>query len=130
LHVGGNVVHTGQLYFDDAVSDAVYTQDPYSHPNRDTTNASDGIFQDVVQLPLSSQLAGRRGTPSERGIIVSYEAVRHWCYTFGPGYAADLGRHPGRSLPLTTGSARIFALTAFLAAVALHNLTTPLVQPR
>ena len=24
---------------------------------------------------------------AERGIIVSYEAIRHWCYTFGPGYA-------------------------------------------
>ena len=29
---------------------------------------------------------------AERGIIVSYEAIRHWCYTFGPGYAADLRR--------------------------------------
>jgi putative transposase len=29
---------------------------------------------------------------AERGIIVSYEAIRHWCCTFGPGYAADLRR--------------------------------------
>jgi len=29
---------------------------------------------------------------AERGIVVSYEAVRHWCYTFGPSYAADLRR--------------------------------------
>jgi putative transposase len=29
---------------------------------------------------------------AERGIIVSHEAIRHWCYTFGPGYAADLRR--------------------------------------
>ena len=26
---------------------------------------------------------------AERGIIVSYEAIRHWCCTFGPGYAVD-----------------------------------------
>src|ERR687884_1786177 len=29
---------------------------------------------------------------AERGIVVSYEAIRHWCYTFGPSYATDLGR--------------------------------------
>src|SRR5438067_7615427 len=29
---------------------------------------------------------------AERGIIVSYEAIRQWCYAFGPGYAADLRR--------------------------------------
>src|SRR5918911_1669633 len=29
---------------------------------------------------------------AERGIVVSYEAIRHWCYTFGPTYAADLRR--------------------------------------
>src|ERR1700716_1990330 len=33
---------------------------------------------------------------AERGIIVSYEAIRHWCYTFGPGYAADLRRRRAR----------------------------------
>src|SRR5438445_3417586 len=40
---------------------------------------------------------------AERGIIVSYEAIRHWCYTFGPGYAADLRRRraqPGDKLHL------------------------------
>src|SRR5712691_6663897 len=28
--------------------------------------------------------------------VVSYEAIRHWCYTFGPGYAADLRRRRAR----------------------------------
>jgi protocatechuate 3,4-dioxygenase beta subunit len=46
VHIGGNVVHTGQLYFPDAVTDAVYKRAPYSaRPNRDTRNAADGIYR-------------------------------------------------------------------------------------
>jgi protocatechuate 3,4-dioxygenase beta subunit len=45
VHAGGNEVHTGQLYFDDALSNQVFARAPYSqHPNRDTTNANDGIY--------------------------------------------------------------------------------------
>ena len=32
VHVGGNVVHTGQLFFRDALTDAVYKKAPYSEP--------------------------------------------------------------------------------------------------
>src|SRR5437762_10848612 len=46
VHLGGNVVHTGQLYFPDAVTDAVYRKQPYSsRPNRDVRNAADSIFR-------------------------------------------------------------------------------------
>jgi protocatechuate 3,4-dioxygenase beta subunit len=46
VHLGGNVVHTGQLYFSDAVTDAAYRQAPYSsRPNRDVRNAADSIFR-------------------------------------------------------------------------------------
>jgi protocatechuate 3,4-dioxygenase beta subunit len=46
VHVGGNVVHTGQLYFSDAVTDAVYKRAPYaSRPNRDPRNAGDSIYR-------------------------------------------------------------------------------------
>ncbi len=45
VHVAGNVVHTGQLFFDDAVTDAVYRRSPYRRrPNRTTRNASDSIY--------------------------------------------------------------------------------------
>ena len=45
VHVGGNVVHTGQLYFSDTTTDAAYAKAPYSkRPGRDTRNASDGIY--------------------------------------------------------------------------------------
>jgi protocatechuate 3,4-dioxygenase beta subunit len=46
VHLGGNVVHTGQLYFPDAVTDAVYRRSPYNaRPNRSPRNAGDGIFR-------------------------------------------------------------------------------------
>ncbi|HEY3069532.1 MAG TPA: intradiol ring-cleavage dioxygenase [Gaiellaceae bacterium] len=45
VHVGSSEVHTGQLFFDDDRTDAVYKTDPYSRrPNRDTLNSSDSIF--------------------------------------------------------------------------------------
>ncbi len=46
VHVDGNVVHTGQLYFSDALTDKVYGRAPYSsRPNRTTRNADDMIFR-------------------------------------------------------------------------------------
>jgi protocatechuate 3,4-dioxygenase beta subunit len=46
VHVGGNVAHTGQLYFSDALTDRVYVRAPYSaRPNRTTRNADDMIYR-------------------------------------------------------------------------------------
>ena len=46
VHVAGNVVHTGQLYFPDMLTDAVYTKAPYSsRPGRDVRNATDSVFR-------------------------------------------------------------------------------------
>jgi protocatechuate 3,4-dioxygenase beta subunit len=46
VHIGGNVVHTGQLYFSDAVTDAVYRRSPYNRrANRDPRNAGDSIYR-------------------------------------------------------------------------------------
>ena len=33
---------------------------------------------------------------AQRGIIVSYETIRHWCRTFGPKYARTLRRRRGQ----------------------------------
>ena len=33
---------------------------------------------------------------AERGIIVSYEAIRSWCLKFGPGYARSIRKKQGR----------------------------------
>lgn len=58
VHVGGNVVHTGQLFFSDSLTDAVYRRAPYNRrPNRDVRNAEDMIFANGGRL---SMLAVRR----------------------------------------------------------------------
>jgi protocatechuate 3,4-dioxygenase beta subunit len=45
VHAGGEVVHTGQLYFPDDLTDAVYERSPYSaRGTRDTRNDADQIF--------------------------------------------------------------------------------------
>jgi protocatechuate 3,4-dioxygenase beta subunit len=45
VHVAGNVVHTGQLYFPDRVTDKVFRRRPYNRrPRRTTRNANDFVF--------------------------------------------------------------------------------------
>lgn len=44
--LGGNVVHTGQLYFPDAVTDAVYLRAPYNRrPGRSPRNGADSLYR-------------------------------------------------------------------------------------
>jgi hypothetical protein len=46
VHVGGNVVHTGQFFFPQAITNAVSRRAPYSrHGLPDTPNANDSIFR-------------------------------------------------------------------------------------
>ena len=46
VSLGGNVVHTGQLYFPDTLTDTVYKRTPYNRrPNRDPRNAGDSIYR-------------------------------------------------------------------------------------
>ena len=60
VHEAGTAVHTGQLYFDEAISNDIYVQEPYSaHPGRDTTNLNDQIFaQGGRQSTLAVQQTG------------------------------------------------------------------------
>ena len=45
VHVAGNVVHTGQLYFPDRMTDKVFRRKPYSRrPRRSTGNTTDFVF--------------------------------------------------------------------------------------
>ena len=66
VHVGGDVVHTGQLFFADSVTDAVYKKTPYSsRPNRDVRNTQDNIYLDggaksIVKIAKSGK--GYTGT--------------------------------------------------------------------
>ena len=46
VSLGGNVVHTGQLYFPDTLTDAVYRRAPYNRrPGRDPRNPGDSIYR-------------------------------------------------------------------------------------
>jgi len=46
VHIAGNVVHTGQLYFPDRLTDTVFRRRPYSRrPGRTTRNAADSIYR-------------------------------------------------------------------------------------
>jgi len=67
VHVGGNVVHTGQLFFNDTVTDTAYRAKPYSsRPNRTTRNADDSIW---VNGGSRSMLALKRRTSGYVGSI-------------------------------------------------------------
>jgi protocatechuate 3,4-dioxygenase beta subunit len=45
VHVGGSVVHTGQLFFPDSLTDTVYQASPYAaRGTRQVRNANDSIF--------------------------------------------------------------------------------------
>jgi protocatechuate 3,4-dioxygenase beta subunit len=58
VHVRGNVVYTGQLFFSDTLTDRVYRNAPYNkRPSRTTRNASDSIF---VNGGRKSMLSVRR----------------------------------------------------------------------
>jgi protocatechuate 3,4-dioxygenase beta subunit len=60
VHVGGDEVHTGQLYFDDDSSAAVWREQPYERRGAaDTTNATDGIYsQGGAESTLALERAG------------------------------------------------------------------------
>jgi protocatechuate 3,4-dioxygenase beta subunit len=53
VHLDARTVLTTQLFFDDAITDAVYTAAPYSaHPGRDTRNDRDAFYKPAGQLKL------------------------------------------------------------------------------
>jgi protocatechuate 3,4-dioxygenase beta subunit len=46
VHIGGNVVHTGQFFFNDALTHAVYTRAPYNTRGaRDIRDSNDSIYR-------------------------------------------------------------------------------------
>jgi len=61
VSLGSNVVHTGQLYSPDSVTDVVHRRTPYRRrPNRDPRNAGDSIYRNGGRR--STLRLTRRGT--------------------------------------------------------------------
>lgn len=61
VHVGGNEVHTGQLFFRESVSREIYrTRNYRSHGQADTSNATDMIFERGSLLRLARASDERR----------------------------------------------------------------------
>jgi protocatechuate 3,4-dioxygenase beta subunit len=63
VHVGGQAVHTGQLFFTVAASRAIYRTGAYaSHGQPDTVNSEDGIYKSAggsrAVVPLHRRAAG------------------------------------------------------------------------
>jgi protocatechuate 3,4-dioxygenase beta subunit len=59
VHPDANSVFTSQLFFDDALSDQVFTQAPYaSKGQRDTLNSNDNIYQDLLLLTANQAAQG------------------------------------------------------------------------
>ena len=66
VSVGGNVVHTGQVFMNEAITRAVYKQKPYSSKGAyDTPHASDMIYSQAggstAELKLTRRTGGLKG---------------------------------------------------------------------
>jgi protocatechuate 3,4-dioxygenase beta subunit len=65
VHLDASTVLTTQLFFDDAVSDRVFSQAPYdARGEREQRNDGDGIFDPALVLDLSEDGEGYLGTIS------------------------------------------------------------------
>jgi protocatechuate 3,4-dioxygenase beta subunit len=70
VHVGGTVVHTGQLFFADPISDAVYRTAHYkSHGQPDTTDAKDSIYKQAGGSSALLKLTTRAGSSGYLGAM-------------------------------------------------------------
>ena len=55
VHLGGRVVHTGQVFFSDALTDTVYASAPYNTRGaRSVRNANDSIYVNGGQKSVLS----------------------------------------------------------------------------
>jgi protocatechuate 3,4-dioxygenase beta subunit len=66
VSVGGDAVHTGQVFFDETITRKVYAQTPYAGRGvYDTPHASDMIYADAggssAELKLTKRAAGLKG---------------------------------------------------------------------
>jgi hypothetical protein len=71
VHVGGSVVHTGKVFFDERITATVYERAPYkSHGAYDTSHAEDTIYAQAGRSRAVLELTRRGGgRPGYRGAI-------------------------------------------------------------
>ncbi|MEA2285902.1 MAG: hypothetical protein QOJ21_1945 [Solirubrobacteraceae bacterium] len=70
VHSGGDVVHTGQVFFRDATSDVVYRTSAYrSRGTPDTTNGRDNIYAQAGGSAATLKLTKRSGGAGYVGAI-------------------------------------------------------------
>jgi protocatechuate 3,4-dioxygenase beta subunit len=62
VYVGGNTVHTGQVFFNEKIAAAVYKQSPYAERGEyDTPHARDSIYRQAGGSSAELKLARRTG---------------------------------------------------------------------
>lgn len=72
VSLGGTEVHTGQLFFDEAVTAAVYAREPYlARGTQDTTNAEDGIFASGGAESVLTPAARGKGFWGKTSLVVA-----------------------------------------------------------
>lgn len=89
-------VFTSQLFFDDALTDQVFSQSPYAAKGqRDTLNSTDGIYQDLLLLTT---------TPTDQGYAAAFN-IGLDLSTMGTGGSegGPGGRPPGGGPPPPRG---------------------------
>jgi protocatechuate 3,4-dioxygenase beta subunit len=70
VHVGGHVVHTGQLFFNDSVSDRVVRLSPYSsHRGTRLRNKADQIYRQAGGSGALLRLRRRKASAFRKGLI-------------------------------------------------------------
>jgi protocatechuate 3,4-dioxygenase beta subunit len=67
VHIGGSVVHTGQVFFADSVNDTAYKASPYNtRPTPDVRNAADSIYRQAggkaAELDVAPNGSGYTGS--------------------------------------------------------------------
>jgi protocatechuate 3,4-dioxygenase beta subunit len=72
VHNGGREIHTGQLYFDEALNDAVYRTAPYaSHTGTRTRNTSDFIYLGGGAQSMVAVAGSGAGYTGDKTLVVA-----------------------------------------------------------
>jgi protocatechuate 3,4-dioxygenase beta subunit len=98
VHPDETKVFTSQLFFDDTLSQQVFTQEPYSSKGNvpDTLNSTDNIYQDLLLLTTTKTDQGYAAT-FDMGIDPSTVGAGESGGPGGPGGPPPGGPPPGRA---------------------------------